>query len=240
MILCFFYDDRIASGGQQQIAVLHTIRFLAEDLWLNGVCLRPETQLLLLQASISALLSDDLVLCLTAAEAVFALLGCVHDSLSKELLQSQLVEALLVAHLAVDESLHNNVAYAGVAWLLECCRYDIIIGSWSSDWVRERYKYKFIYVYLFYVCIPAQKEVVNMCIDIYLHFLFGRHAECNRLAHKTFPTSQFSSTSTQVLSVSGRVCLHFTLLGKACHGISRYFGRAHGTDLTDLTENSQQ
>ena len=120
--------------------MLHTIRFLAEDLWLCGVCL-PETQLwALLQASISALLRDDLVLCLTAAEAVFALLGCVHDSLSKELLQSQLVEALLVAHLAVDERLHPDVAYAGVAWLLECCRYDnydIIIGSWSSDWVRE-------------------------------------------------------------------------------------------------------
>lgn len=142
MLLLFLRGDRIASGGQQ-IAVLHTIRFLAEDLWLHGVCLQPETQLLLLQASISALLRDDLVLCLTAAEAVFALLGCVHDSLSKELLQSQLVEALLVAHLAVDESLHNNVACAGVAWLLECCRYDIIIGSWSSDWVREWYKYKF-------------------------------------------------------------------------------------------------
>ena len=91
-----------------------------------------------------------------------------------------------------------------------------------------------------HLCTERNNEYAYTYIYIYIRFLFGKHAVCIRLTHNTFPKSQFSSTSTQVLSVLGRVCLHSTLLGKACHGISRYFGRAHGTDLADFTTNSQQ
>ncbi|CAL1137287.1 unnamed protein product [Cladocopium goreaui] len=95
------------SGSQRHChASLHTLRSLAED----GASLGVHTQAALLRTCGAQLLSCATEEACWAAEAVFAMLGWLHGA--DDLLGSQVVEALLVAHLAADARLAQEDAYA--------------------------------------------------------------------------------------------------------------------------------
>eukprot|EP00435_Cladocopium_sp_Y103_P038853 s794_g10.t1 len=99
------------SGSKRHChASLHTLRCLAED----GASLGVQAQLALLRTCGAQLLSCATEEACWAAEAMFAMLGWLRgaDDLLRRWGGNQVVEALLVAHLAADARLAQEDAYA--------------------------------------------------------------------------------------------------------------------------------